>query len=78
MVGVKFGTDDKAIQCWVGYQTEPLTTQKARQTDKASPLILAQTGAESTAETESKTHTHTGKFADATEQDRINFAQLVN
>ena len=78
MVGVKFGTDDKAIQCWVGYQTEPLTTQKARQTDKSSPLILAQTGAESTAETESKTHTHTGKFADATEQDRINFAQLVN
>lgn len=21
MVGVKFGSDDKAIQCWIGYQT---------------------------------------------------------
>lgn len=28
MVGVKFGTDDKAIQCWVGYQTQPLTNKK--------------------------------------------------
>lgn len=65
MVGVKFGTDDKAIQCWVGYQTEPLTMQKARQTERASPLILAQTGSE--AEAESKTHTHVGKFADISE-----------
>ena len=65
MVGVKFGTDDKAIQCWVGYQTEPLTMQKARQTDKASPLILAQTSSE--AEAESKTHSHVGKFADISE-----------
>ena len=30
MVGVKFGTDDKAVQCWLGYQNRPLTTRVAR------------------------------------------------
>ena len=39
--------------------------QKARQTERASPLILAQTASE--VEAESKTHTHVGKFADISE-----------
>ena len=40
MVGVKFNKD-KMIQCWVGYQTTPLTNQAPTQTELASPLILA-------------------------------------
>lgn len=41
MVGVKFDSDQKEIQCWVGYQSMPLTSEKPRQDKKFSPLILA-------------------------------------
>ena len=47
MVGIKFNAD-KTVQCWVGFQTEPLVDQsifEPEQSKIASPLILAQTDA---------------------------------
>lgn len=77
MVGVKFN-EDKMLQCWVGYQTAPLTEQKPQQTDLVSPLILAQTGAEDNAEVplnlaQAKTETmgRLGSFSDMPEEERI-------
>jgi len=62
MVGVKFGTDDKKIQCWVGHQTEPFTTKTARENKIAAAFILAQTEANAESMVESKSRTHAGKF----------------
>jgi len=51
-----------------------LTDKKPTQDDLISPLILAQTGANSEA-----THSHSmGKFSGASESERMQFAQLVN
>ena len=84
MVGVKFNKDSM-IQCWVGYQTQPLTTTKATENSLTSPLILAQTDAETDtdAETELESETHAfggrlGFFQDMPEEERVALAQTIN
>lgn len=82
MVGLKFN-EDKMIQCWVGYQTAPLTNQKPVEKDNASPLLLAQTGTEETDAQElaqTAAHTKLGRytFEDMPAEARVNFAQTIN
>ena len=40
MVGVKFNKD-RMLQCWVGYQTQPLSNKKGKKTDLAASFVLA-------------------------------------
>ena len=83
MVGLKFN-EDKMIQCWVGYQTEPMIEQRGKpeQTELASPLILAQTDASNQAElaneTTVETHTRLGSFNELSAEERIVLAQTIN
>ena len=83
MVGVKFGTDGKSVQCWLGYQNRPLTTRVARETNLFSDLILAQTSASHSQPAprlaQTQVHSHTGSLLkEISEEDRISFAQTIN
>ena len=82
MVGVAFGSE-KQVQCWVGYQTQPLTTQQAQDNGKVAELILAQTDAEVNAEADAAaemrsnnvpTHLMGNNFAQIPAADRIRLA----
>lgn len=83
MVGVKFNSDEKAIQCWVGYQTMPFLTEKPTESKTLAPLLLAQTGSSASQKSTmevlkpAKKHSHS-IFSEVSEEERQNYANLVN